>query len=57
MEQVHNKERQSYLLARYRHVSTQNTERYRGTEFMYIHTTELSLEIAAKFIFSERKAS
>lgn len=53
MEQVHNKERQSYLLARYRHVSTQNTERYRGTEFMYIHTTELSLEIAAKFIFSE----
>jgi len=57
MEQVHNKECQSYSLARYRSVSALNTERYGGTEFMCIHTTEMSLEIAPKFIFSEQKAS
>lgn len=30
-------------------------QRYRGTELMNIHTTELSLEIALKFRFSEEK--
>lgn len=55
MEQVHNKAPELFIHTLLKRVSTQNTEIHRGTEFMYIHTTELSLEIAPKFIFSEEK--
>lgn len=55
MEQVQNKEHKNYLLTHYWSVSTQNTEIHTGTEFMYIHTTELSLEIAPKIIFWGKK--
>lgn len=55
MEQVQNKEHKNYLLTHYWSVSTQNTEIHMGTEFMYIHTTELSLEIAPKIIFWGKK--